>query len=377
MDLSFLTDQQLEAISKGDLSGIDDKTLERIAGGQQSKPLPTTPFDGTNAMQPMQQAAPSNLLKLAGIASVNAPGAVGTVINSLPGIGNPSQILPSMQNLARNPGQVPATLKRLADVQGGSELTPEEKIPALSGQVAGTALEMMAPMIKPKSVPMKGLTKQLESASGSMPGSLEAAYKDPSLIFAKGKEVAGPAYEAAKKEIPEGTSIFKGMYKPEEILDKAKDYVKSNRSMGTQMAPSDALVVRKAIDKLLKSGRYVKDELLALRNQFDDLAKFSSNIAKADPTYLRGSMAESLRNILPQNKYGGASAFKMGIAPALAGLGGFVGGPGGAAIGGGIAAAALSPIVQGAAATGAGLATRAIPKLAPIVQALISRRKKK
>jgi len=208
---------------------------------------------------------------------------------------------------------------------------------------------------------VRGGGKQLESASGLVPGSLEAAYKDPSLIFSKGKEAAKPLYEAARKELPKGANLFEGMWKPEEIVDAAQKHI----SKGGTLEPSESLIARKATDALLKSKRYVKDALMELRNTFDASAKSSENIKMADPLFRRGIMADALRNFLPQNKFGGASAFKMGIAPALAGLGGFVGGPPGAAAGGAAAAMALSPAVQGGAATVAGILGRNV--VAPLV----------
>jgi len=204
----------------------------------------------------------------------------------------------------------------------------------------------------------RGLGSQLESASGSMPGSLEAAYKDPSLIFSPGKEAAKPLYEAAQQELPQGANLFNDMWKPEDIVSKAQEYI----SQGGKLEPSEALQARKAVDSLLKSKRYVKDTLMGLRDTFDEMAKSSENIAQADPLFKRGLMASSLRNILPQNKYGGTSAFKMAIGPALTGIGS-IGGPGGAATGAALAGGVLSPAIQGAAATGAGLVSKAISPL--------------
>lgn len=242
---------------------------------------------------------------------------------------------------------------------------------SLLGMGAGKALGAAAPAANAL---RKGLFSQLESASGSVPQSLEAAYQDPSLMFAKGKEAAGPLYKAAKTEMA-GDSIFKGMYRPDQIVDAAKEYL----SKGGKLEPTEALMYRKALDKLLSKGSVIKDELIPLREEADAAAKASDKIAMADPMYKRGLQAQSLRNFLPQNKYGGASAFKMGIAPALSGLGGFVGGPPGAAVGGAMAAGALSPAVQGAGATGLGVANRAIspllqnPKIASIIAAVLER----
>lgn len=196
-----------------------------------------------------------------------------------------------------------------------------------------------APIVKTMA---RGFGKQLESASGAVPGSLEAAYKDSSLIFEKGKKAASSLYENAKSET--STNLFKGMYKPEQIVDTAQKYV----SDGGKLLPKEALTARKAISSLMKSGRYVKDELISLYNYFDDIAKSSKDIAAGDVLHKRGLFAESLRQILPQNKYGGTSPFKTMILKLT----------------GGLAAPVLSPAIQGAASTVAGVVGR---NVAPIV----------
>ena len=214
--------------------------------------------------------------------------------------------------------------------------------------LAGGAAKLaggMAPLAKPI---LRAIGKQGEELSGIAPkaeGALEAAYKDPTLIFAKGKKAAGAAYEAGKAELEAGANIFKGMYKPEQILDKAKDYL----AKGGTFEPAEALIVRKAVDSLMKSGRYVKDELMAIRNVVDPMAKASSNISAGDVAYQRGVKAEALRNIFPQNKYGGASGFKTALATAMAQMG---------PVGKTLMAPLFSPITQGVVATGAGVLAR-------------------
>lgn len=245
----------------------------------------------------------------------------------------------------------------------------------------------------------EGLASQLESSSGAAPGSLKAAYGDASLIGSKGTEEARPLYQAAEQEL-KGSNVWRGKVGPGGTLEMEQGGQNAFRSMpenvrivrrarqmldsGQQLEPAEALTARKAADALKNSRAYSKDFLINIRRELDAVAKSSENIAEADPLHARGVMGKSLRNLLPQNKFGGASAFKMGIAPALTGLGGFVGGPEGAALGAGAAGMALSPAVQGAAATGAGLVGRnAIepllqnPKIGSlIVAALKSLRKK-
>jgi hypothetical protein len=116
------------------------------SGAQAPRPTPFQPSDvGPTAA--LQSASPSNLLKLGGVAAANAPGIAGTVLSAIPGLGNPSQIVPSLQNVAANPRQALTALKRTSDVSAGLPLSPIEKAPAIAGQAAGTGLEMMIPSI--------------------------------------------------------------------------------------------------------------------------------------------------------------------------------------------------------------------------------------
>lgn len=201
----------------------------------------------------------------------------------------------------------------------------------------------------------QGIAGQLESATNANPGSLGRAWNDPTLIIGKGKKAAGALYEAGKAELEAGTNIFKDMYKPDEIVATAQDYL----SKGGKLEPAEALVYRKALDILGKSRNVVKDGLIAMREGADEAVKASENLSAADATYRRGLDSESLRRALPQNKYGGSSAFKMALMHAL--------GPSYAGL--------LSPVVHGALATAGGLAARVATNPAALVtsnQALAS-----
>lgn len=211
----------------------------------------------------------------------------------------------------------------------------------------------------------RGVAGQLESLSGAMPGSLSSAWNDATTMLSQGKAAAKPFYEAAKAEVGPGESLFAGMYQPKQIVEAANEYL----SKGGKLEPAEALMYRKAIDKLIKSPKYVADELYSMRDNADAMAKASDNIAQADPLYQKGMYGESLRHLMPQNKYGGASAFKAGIMTALANMG----------TAGRVGLAALSPAAMGTAATVGGLATRAAgaattnPGLAMAVQQLLNR----
>lgn len=314
------------------------------------------------------------------------------------GLSQLSQMIPK----GKITGNLPADLARgmpriIADTM--TQVAPN--FVSKGSLLSGAALEGLgaaAPAIKTMA---SGLGRQLESASGIAPraeGSLEAAYKDPTLIFSKGKEEAAPLYRAAQAEM-KGSNVWKGGMRngilemekggqnvfrstPENVQIVKKALFALNR--GRVLEPAEALTARKAVDALHGSKAYSQDVLVPLRAELDAMAKESENIAKADPMFKRGVQGQALRNLLPQNKYGGASAFKMGIAPALTALGGAVGGPPGAATGGALAAGVLSPAVQGAAATGLGIAERSLDPMvqnpglgSSLVAILKSMRKKK
>lgn len=192
---------------------------------------------------------------------------------------------------------------------------------------------------RPVKALLRGIGKQGESLSGSMPGSLEAAYKDASLMFGKGRKAAQETYEAAKA----GEKIQYG-----EKLSSAKKFFDAAfaKAKAGALGPVEALEARKIADELVDSGSYVADEIMQKRKLFDEVAKRA--FGAADAQFKRALQSESLRNIFPQNKYGGTSAFKLAIMTALKKMGGV----------GAAASTLLSPIVQGTLATGAGVAAR-------------------
>lgn len=216
--------------------------------------------------------------------------------------------------------------------------------------------------------PPEGLFRQLESASGGMKGSLSEQFKTPSLMFSKGTGAARPLYQQAMKEIPYEQTIFKGLTDHKAIVDKAVQTIEE----GGKLEPQEGLIARKSLDKVKKK---MSDEAFNYyRTTLDKIAKSNKNIGVADPMHRRGMMAESLRQLMPQNKYGGASAFKMGIIPALTAIGGSLGGPAGAGVMGGLGSATLSPAVQGLLAGGAGAISKTDPRLiTAILQYLRSR----
>lgn len=225
-------------------------------------------------------------------------------------------------------------------------VSPEALLIGGGLKVAKKAGQILKPFIK-------GAGAQVESIAGAAPGSLEAAYKDPTLIAAKGKKAVQELYETAK------TSTGGGFRKSFKAIPEKKSFVEAARNAAENgtLTPAEALEARKALDQVKKqvSEPFYRDT----RDMLDKIAKVA--FEKGDEAYKRAIKAESLRQLMPQNKYGGASAFKMGIITGLQGL----------AETGGIpkviaraAGAVMSPAAAGLAATGAGVAARAV---APVV----------
>lgn len=237
----------------------------------------------------------------------------------------------------------PGFINRAAFVTGGAS------------KALGLAGKALAPI-------GRGIASGLEDWAGIRPeGALGEAIKDSGLIFSRGVLKAKPLYEAGKAELSEGTNIFKGMYKPEKIVDTAQEYL----SKGGKLEPAEALMYRKAIDSLAKSGRYVKDELFSMRKTADAMAKASENISEADRLHWRGLQAQSLRSLFPKNVGGRASPFKVAEGLALAHMG-----PVGKAL-----SVLFSPVALGLGATGLGVAGRVAsnPGSAVAVQQLLNK----
>lgn len=230
-------------------------------------------------------------------------------------------------------------------------LLTEGAMPVLRG--AGKVAEVVGP----------GIGRQLESLSGMKPGLLGKAFKDPSLIFAKIPEEARAAYRAAQPVLRQSKMITETA-NPMALAQKALKAAEA----GT-LLPEEAMEGRKVIDQLWGTKRVTKAWADAARARLDKVAKSSESIAQADRGFARGMDAAGLRQILPQNKYGGTSAFKTAIMAGANAMG----------TPGKIAMAAMSPVAMGAGATALGTGAKAAspfvnnPKLAVAVQQLIAR----
>lgn len=242
-------------------------------------------------------------------------------------------------------GNIPLDLVR--DIPHVAVTTMAEAAPGFINRAslltAGAAkgLQTMRPV---GNVVGRGIANQWESLTGSMPGSLPAAWNDASLIFAKGKQAARPLYEAGKTGSKTAENLRKIPLK-EDFINVAEKLAEKGK-----LPPESALEGRKIAGKLLSKGggRYTEDYLRGLTDKFGGIAKSNESISEADRVYRRGLMAQSLRNLFPQNKYGGASAFKLAIMAALKSMG----------VAGQLAGAAISPATAGVTATAGGLISK-------------------
>lgn len=206
-----------------------------------------------------------------------------------------------------------------------------------------------------------GVAGQLESLGGMKPGLLAKEFNDPSLLFARIPQAARDAYKALNPALAESKMVSETPG-PLQLVRKAMQGAKA----GT-LKPEEGFAARKAIDQLWKSRQITEDYKNIARKTLDAVAKQNESIGTADRAFSRGSDAMGLRQILPQNKYGGTSAFKTAIMAALNAMGPM----------GKVGMAAMSPIAMGAGAGALGVGAKALsplannPRLAVAVQQVI------
>lgn len=294
------------------------------------------------------------------------------VVNLIPGVGSALAPFAGEVGARLSPDSAEPSGKLVRDLVTGaprvgmeilSEYAPSNisrgaLLTAGGAKLAGLA----APVAKTL---LRGLGRQGESMSGSVPGALEAAYKDSSLMGAKGKKAVSEMYETAK-------ATTGGMRKSLKMISDKRAAVDESLKLAEEgtLNPFEALEARK---ELVKIKKHVPNAYFQhAKDKFNSVAK--QVFGAADETYQRANMAESLRNIVPQNKYGGASAFKMALMSLAGNDGAF----------GKLVSFGLSPFVQGAAATGTGVAARQIlgpltktPSMAAALAAALKSRKEK
>lgn len=192
---------------------------------------------------------------------------------------------------------------------------------------------------------------QLESLSGAMPGSLKAAYERPGLVAGRGKKAISADYQTLKTDAGNFRQelMFKKTKAGELKALEHKDFV-NNANNAKNLTPIEALEARKSLDKIKRT--LPPETFNSMRDKFDKVAKES--FASADKSYKDAITSESLRQILPQNKYGGTSAFKTALATTISKLADDNSG-----IAANVVASGFSPAVQGLVAAGTGAVAKA------------------
>ena len=197
-----------------------------------------------------------------------------------------------------------------------------------------------------------------EEWAGLKPGTLESAYKDPTLMFSRGKKAASPYYQTVQKEI-EGSSLLNNTPSNLRLVNNADKMAQAGR-----LSEGEALEARKAADALKSNKGINKNWLAQKRKAFDAIAKKSTDISQGDIAYKRGALAQDLRSVFPKNVGGRSSPFKVGegmvLAKHLGPLGKVLG-------------MMMSPMVQGGAATGLGAAMKMSPQTGILIQQLLQR----
>lgn len=218
--------------------------------------------NGADATNLIKQAAPSNLLKLAGVGTQNAPGVAGAVLNSLPGIGNPAQIMLSLQNVQQNPSQGKEALRRIALVNAGGALTPQEVKPALAGQAAGTALEMMTPSLG---------TKNIKASNPFMAGVKEPSTALPGTFEKAGQELGAAKIAARSGENAADAARLRVMLQKPAGVTKLAEEGKALLESGKDVPVTRLLAYREALGKVQAEGGSFANDYKVARDAADEL----------------------------------------------------------------------------------------------------------
>lgn len=277
------------------------------------------------------------------------------------GLQVPSQMsrrgLSSIANMIPKPE--PTGNKFMDILKGAPRIAGETMAEAAPGFVDRTSLLTAAagPAMRTAAPALRWGGETAGEWAGLKPGRLEAAFKDPSLIFSKGKAAARPFYAGAQAEI-EGSQLINKTSTNLRLISNAEKMAKAGR-----LSEAEALEARKAAD-VLKGSKTVNQTWLAgKRKLFDSIAKESSDISKGDIAYKRGVIAQDLRSVFPKNVGGRSSPFKVGEGMMLTKMLG----PAGKVL-----AAMMSPLALGSTATAAGAVSK-YPSATVALQQLISR----
>lgn len=275
----------------------------------------------------------------------NAPEALGTTMGALASTG--AGTIPAMAIQAGGAALGEGVRQATTD----ENLTPKERAMKVGGAAlrgasgpivskAATALEPAAAWVGNK------IADGAEALSGlkyETPGVLKEAFKDPSLMFQKGTDFARNLYEKVKGTLSPVAPELEELVPKIDTVQKALEMAKSG-----QLNEASALEARHVLDSI--KNKVGRPAYAAARKMFDDIAKPA--FSEADQAFGRGMKSEALTTVFPINKSGTPSIAKIATSGALAR---YAGNPYLQAAG-----LAMSPLVQGATATGLGLLSKPI-----------------
>ncbi len=237
----------------------------------------------------------------------------------------------------------------------GSNIIPESPKQLAANEATGAAVGAAMPAVRAVGGKVGQALEGLSGLEYKTPGILSQASNDPSLLFGPGKKAAGLAYEAIKDDLQVRPAMLTAT-SSKDLIDMGMYALEHG-----DLSPQEALIARRALDD--KFSAIPASTANYLRPKFDSVAKTIT--ADADAAFKKAIKSEALRQILATNKGGGTSIAKLV-------LGGFTGGA---------LNVASSPIIQGAAATAAGAATRGVESMPNYIRgasinALLNKRKK-
>lgn len=313
---------------------------------------------GSSPEQPQQSKLERGVAIAKGIAGA-APTLYGKFLENAPEVAGAT--LAGMK--ASGAGFIPAmamTAGGAAAGEGVRQLMSDEQLPPIerAKKIGAAGLRGAAgPVVERAVLPALGAVgkfagnqlEKLSNLSRNNKGILTKIFKDPSLLVARDTGEAGNLYQAAKAEIPAGTNVLDDLERNVAIYRRAKNILRN----GGKLEPYEAKQARNAVDSMMESKQYSKDALVPSRKQFDLIAKTNPKIANADVISARAAQGEAARNLYPVNRDNTFSKFLPMVEGALLGGGLYARSPLAVAAG-----AAFSPVMQGAAAAGLGLASK-------------------
>lgn len=96
-------------------------------------------------IQHLKDLDPSKVLPMVGAAAMSAPKAFLGALGAIPGMGNPADIVPGLQDVVKNPGQVGKAVGRANAIGQGEAPTDEEKPAVMAGKVGGALMDLAVP----------------------------------------------------------------------------------------------------------------------------------------------------------------------------------------------------------------------------------------